>query len=101
MYPELSLLIGGRILARTQQATGLSPRDVFGLATVHALSDESGKLDYDIEPAILNAIGPPTLFTENMVEFATESADRLHHDHEMFRENHARGAFTQLDIVHR
>ena len=71
------------------------------LATVHALSDESGKLDYDIEPAILNAIGPPALFAEDMVEFATEAADRLHRDHAMFREDHARGAFEHLDWVHR
>ncbi|WP_201745049.1 hypothetical protein [Aidingimonas lacisalsi] len=43
----------------------------------HALSDESGNLDYDIEPAILNAIGPPALFAEDMAEFTTETADRV------------------------
>ncbi|MCK0713609.1 DUF2252 domain-containing protein [Chromohalobacter sarecensis] len=71
------------------------------LASVHALSDDSGNLDYDVEPAIIDAIGPPGLFTEDMVEFATEAADRVRHDHGLFREDHARGAFTQLDIVHR
>jgi uncharacterized protein (DUF2252 family) len=71
------------------------------LARVHALSDESGNIDYDIEPAIMNAIGPPELFTEDIVEFATEAADRVRRDHALFREDHARGAFTQLDIVHR
>ncbi|MBR2514281.1 MAG: DUF2252 domain-containing protein [Halomonas sp.] len=71
------------------------------LAGVHALSDESGKIDYDIEPAIINAIGPPELFIEDIVEFATEAADRVCRDHALFREDHARGAFKQLDIVHR
>ncbi|WP_342595128.1 DUF2252 family protein [Salinicola lusitanus] len=71
------------------------------LARVHALSDESGRLDYDIEPAIVDAIGPPALFTEDMVEFAVEAADRVRRDHEMFREDHARGAFEHLDWVHR
>ncbi len=71
------------------------------LATVHALSDEAGKLDYDIEPAIIDAIGPPALFAEDMVEFAVETADRLRRDHERFQEDHARGAFEHLDWVHR
>ncbi|MCX2522751.1 DUF2252 domain-containing protein [Larsenimonas rhizosphaerae] len=71
------------------------------LAQVHALSDESGRIDYDVEPAIINAIGPRALFIADMVEFALEAADRVRQDHAMFREDHARGAFTQLDIVHR
>ncbi|QEL10458.1 DUF2252 domain-containing protein [Kushneria phosphatilytica] len=71
------------------------------LAHVHALSDESGRIDYDIEPAIMNAIEPAELFIEDMVEFTTEAADRLRRDHEMFREDHARGAFEHLDWVHR
>ncbi|GAA5172807.1 DUF2252 domain-containing protein [Modicisalibacter zincidurans] len=71
------------------------------LARVHARSDDSGRVDYDIEPAIMNAIGPPTLFAEDMVAFAVETADRLRRDHEMFREDHARGAFEHLDWVHR
>lgn len=71
------------------------------LATVHALSDEAGRLDYDIEPAIVDAIGPPALFTQDMVEFAVEAADRVRRDHELFRQDHARGAFEHLDWVHR
>lgn len=71
------------------------------LATVHALSDELGKIDYDIEPAIVDTIGPPALFTEDMVEFAAEAADRVRRDHAMFCEDHARGAFEHLDWVHR
>ncbi|MCK0746254.1 hypothetical protein [Chromohalobacter nigrandesensis] len=43
----------------------------------------------------------PALFTEDMVEFATEAADRVRRDHGLFREDHVRGAFEQLDIVHR
>ncbi|ARS53356.1 DUF2252 family protein [Kushneria konosiri] len=71
------------------------------LAGVHALSDEAGKVDYDIEPAIIEAIGPIALFTEDMVAFATQAADRVRRDHEMFQEDHARGAFTQLDRIYR
>lgn len=71
------------------------------LAGVHALSDEAGRVDYDIEPAIIDAIGPRELFTEDMVTFAKEAAERVRRDHNMFREDHARGAFTQLDRVYR
>lgn len=71
------------------------------LADVHALSDEAGRVDYDIEPAIIEAIGPRELFIEDMVAFATEAADRVRRDHEIFREDHARGAFTQLDRIYR
>ncbi|WP_456269657.1 DUF2252 domain-containing protein [Kushneria sp. AK178] len=71
------------------------------LAGVHALSDESGRVDYDIEPAIVEAIGPEELFTEDMVAFAEEAAERVRRDHEMFCEDHERGAFTQLDRVYR
>ncbi|WP_438768346.1 DUF2252 domain-containing protein [Kushneria sp. TE3] len=71
------------------------------LAGVHALSDEAGRVDYDIEPAIVEAIGPKALFTEDMVMFAEEAAERVRRDHEMFQEDHARGAFTQLDRVYR
>lgn len=71
------------------------------LAHVHALSDESGRIDHDVEPAIINAIGPPDLFVEDMVEYASEAADRVRRDHALFRDDHARGAFKQLDWAHR
>ncbi|REC95572.1 DUF2252 domain-containing protein [Kushneria indalinina] len=71
------------------------------LAGVHALSDEAGRVDYDIEPAIVEAIGPEELFTEDMVMFAEEGAERVRRDHALFQEDHARGAFTQLDMVYR
>ncbi|GAB3685041.1 DUF2252 domain-containing protein [Salinisphaera aquimarina] len=70
------------------------------LARVHALSDEAGNIDYDIEPAIVNAMGPPKLFVEDMVEFALEAADRVRRDHATFQADHALGAFRHLDIVH-
>ncbi|RJS92741.1 DUF2252 family protein [Salinisphaera sp. Q1T1-3] len=70
------------------------------LARVHALSDESGMIDYDLEPAIVQAIGPTELFVADMVEFALETADRLARDHEMFKADHDRGAFKHLDFVH-
>lgn len=56
----------------------------------HALSDESGNLDYDIGPAIIKAIDPPGL-TEDMVEFAIEAADRARRDYVLFRKDHIRG----------
>lgn len=70
------------------------------LARVHALSDEAGNIDHDIEPAIVSAMGPPKLFVQDMLEFAIEAADRLRRDHDMFRADHALGAFEHLDIVH-
>lgn len=71
------------------------------LAKVHALSDEAGLVDYDIEPAIVNAIGPTELFIEDILEYALEAADRVRRDHAMFCEDHARGAFGEVDVVHR
>lgn len=70
------------------------------LARVHALSDEAGRLDYDIEPAIVSAMGPPKLFVEDMLEFALEAADRVRRDHAMFKTDRALGAFEHLDRVH-
>jgi len=71
------------------------------LARVHALSDDAGNVDYDIEPAILKAMGSPALFLDDMMGFATEAADRVRRDHKMFRADHELGAFNQLDVVHR
>ncbi|MES1937863.1 DUF2252 domain-containing protein [Salinisphaera hydrothermalis] len=70
------------------------------LARVHALSDEAGNIDHDIEPAIVSAMGPPDLFVADMLEFAVEAADRLRRDHDMFRADHELGAFEHLDFVH-
>ncbi|WP_348762442.1 DUF2252 family protein [uncultured Salinisphaera sp.] len=70
------------------------------LARVHALSDESGNITRDIEPDIVEAMGPPALFVADMVAFAAEAAERVRRDHKLFREDHAKGAFTRLDIIH-
>lgn len=71
------------------------------LARVHALSDDAGNVDYDIEPAIVNAMGSPALFLDDMINFAEEAAVRVRSDHEMFRADHKLDAFQHLDIVHR
>lgn len=63
------------------------------LAHAHALSDESGAVDEDVEPRIVAAIRPPELFVDDVLRFAEEAAERLRRDHEHFRADHAAGAF--------
>ena len=67
------------------------------LAHAHALSDESGQVEADVEPRIVEAIGPPDLFVDDIVRFAEEAAERLRRDHRHFRADHAAGAFRFLD----
>ena len=71
------------------------------LAHAHALSDEMGALDYDVEPAILRAVEPEGLFVEDVVRYAREAVGRLERDHAAFREDHARGAFRNIDVRYR
>ncbi|MFR9804899.1 DUF2252 domain-containing protein [Pseudonocardia sp. RS010] len=71
------------------------------LAHTHALSDETGNVDYDVEPAILDAIGCRELFVDDVLRFAEEAAARLRRDHEYFVADHELGAFTQVDVVYR
>ena len=71
------------------------------LAHSHALSDEIGLLDHDIEPEILTAMGPRDLFVDDIVRFATETSARVRSDHEHFRADHAMGAFHDVDHVFR
>ncbi|NHA68864.1 DUF2252 family protein [Phycicoccus sp. CMS6Z-2] len=71
------------------------------LAHAHALSDDAGERDVDIEPLILDAIGPPKLFLEDMLAFAMDAADRVRRDHAHFRADHALGAFASVDRVFR
>ena len=71
------------------------------LAHAHALSDEIGEVDHDIEPLIVEAMGPRELFVDDVVAFAGESADRVRADHEHFRADHALGAFRSIDMVYR
>ncbi len=71
------------------------------VAHVHALSDDGGGLDHDVEPAIAAAIGPGELFVDDIARFAREAAERARADHETFRADHALGAFRRVDVVHR
>ncbi len=71
------------------------------LAQSHALSDEAGLVDHDIEPDVLAAIGPEDLFVTDLVAFAAEAADRVRADHAYFRADHALGAFRWVDQVFR
>ncbi|WP_414831740.1 DUF2252 domain-containing protein [Afifella sp. YEN Y35] len=71
------------------------------LAKAHALSDDLGQIDYDVEPSIIAAATPRKLFIADLVRFAEEAADRLQADHQHFREDHALGAFDCIDMVYR
>ncbi len=71
------------------------------LAKSHALSDDLGRIDYDVEPSIVAAATPFDLFTADIIRFAEEAADRLKADHALFREDHASGAFDSVDMVYR
>ena len=71
------------------------------LAHAHALSDDVGEREVDVEPLVLDAIGVPELFLEDTLGFATEAAERLRADHASFRADHALGAFTSVDRVFR
>ena len=71
------------------------------LAHAHALSDDVGERDVDIEPLVLDAIGVPELFVADVLAFATEAADRVRDDHDHFCADHALGAFATVDRVFR
>ncbi len=70
------------------------------VAHAHAMSDELGQLDHDIEPMIVDAMAPAELFVEDVVRYAREAANRLRRDHELFRADHRLGAFTSIDIAY-
>ncbi len=71
------------------------------LAHTHAMSDETGNVDYDVEPAILDAIGGHDLFVDDMLRFAQEAAERVRRDHAYFVADHVGGAFRHVDVVYR
>jgi uncharacterized protein (DUF2252 family) len=71
------------------------------LAHTHALSDETGNVDYDVEPAIVDAIGGTELFVDDVLRFADEAAARVRRDHEHFVADHALGAFRSVDVTYR
>ena len=70
------------------------------LAQTHALTDDADGIDVDIEPMIVEAIGRPELFVDDIVRWALEAADRVRRDHEMFRADHELGAFEDVDRVY-
>ncbi|MBJ3761421.1 DUF2252 family protein [Maribius pontilimi] len=71
------------------------------LAQAHALSDDLGQVDYDVEPSIIAAATPRHLFLRDTARWTEEVADRLKRDHEMFKQDHKLGAFDQVDMVYR
>lgn len=71
------------------------------LAQAHALSDESGLLDHDVEPDIVDAMGVPDLFVDDIVRYAEEADERCRRDHDGFRADHELGAFRRIDLVYR
>lgn len=71
------------------------------LAQAHALSDDLGQIDYDVEPSIVAAASPRKLFIADVLRFTEEAADRLAADHAVFREDNAHGAFDKIDMVYR
>jgi uncharacterized protein (DUF2252 family) len=70
------------------------------LAQTHALTDDAEHIDVDIEPLIMEAIGRPELFVDDVVRWAVEAADRVRADHGAFRTDHALGAFEEVDRIY-
>jgi hypothetical protein len=70
------------------------------LAHAHALSDDVGQLEHDIEPKIVAAIGSQKLYIDDIVRFAEDAADRVRRDHELFIADHELGAFASVDVVY-
>ncbi len=66
------------------------------LAQAHARSDDLGKLDYEIEPHILDALTPVALFIEDVLDVAEGALERLHRDHAFYKRDHEHGAFQYL-----
>ena len=75
--------------------------EICGGLLAHALSDEAGLVDHDVEPDIVDAMGIPDLFVDDVVRFAEEADDRCSRDHEAFRADRALGAFRRIDLVYR
>ena len=71
------------------------------LAQSHALSDDLGQIDYDVEPSIVAAASPRDLFIADILRFTEEAVDRLAVDHALYREDHAHGAFDKIDMIYR
>ncbi len=71
------------------------------VAQAHALSDDAGLIDHDVEPDIVEAMGNRDLFVDDIVRFAEEADHRYVRDHRAFRDDHALGAFGRIDLIYR
>ena len=71
------------------------------LAQAHALSDDLGQIDYDVEPSIMAACEPRELFMEDILRFTIDTADRIKRDHREFIEDFELGAYDRIDMVYR
>lgn len=71
------------------------------LAQAHAGTDDAGRLDYRIEPRIIQAMEPFDLFLDDMLCFGQEAVSRLKHDHAFYREDLKRGAFAMAQKRYR
>lgn len=72
------------------------------LAHAHSLSDDqTDRVVGDLEPRILDAIGNPALFVDDVVRYAEGAFDRLRRDHEHFRADHELGAFERTSVNYR
>ena len=69
------------------------------LAQAHALSDDLERIDYGVEPSVIEAISPFDLFVGDIVRFPKEAVARLERDHAFFREDRAQGASDSVDVV--
>jgi hypothetical protein len=65
------------------------------------MSDEHGRIDYDVEPAIMDAIGGHDLFVDDLLRFADDAVARVRRDHAYFVADHELGAFRSVDVVYR
>lgn len=70
------------------------------LAQAHALADDSGVVEGDVEPRILDAVGNRKLFICDTLNFAAEAARRLYEDHAAFVADYKLGAFETIDVVY-
>lgn len=67
------------------------------LAQAHALADDSGAVEQDIEPLILEAVGEHELFINDICRFAEDAIERIYSDHKHFVADHRLGAFKTID----
>lgn len=70
------------------------------VAHAHALTDDAGQVEDEVEPRILEAVGLRDLFVDDVLRFARAALKRLRHDHAHFVADHELGAFRMRDTVY-